>query len=133
MMLLALAGNMGGLGAMGFPASPGVASAKIDLLRSEVRAAPPKPNPACLKKCRRVTAWINPWYSRFSGRSLMAEPLMSSILTDNFRSRVAKKVTRAGDDCDPGCRAEVVRRIGAARFDSRSLRFRSGTVSEVEL
>src|SRR5437867_3833227 len=96
MMLLALAGNMGGLGAMGFPASPGVASAKIDLLRSEVRAAPPKPNPACLKKCRRVTAWINPWYSRFSGRSLMAEPLMSSILTDNFRSRVAKKGAGGG-------------------------------------
>src|SRR5438093_9020964 len=63
MMLFALAGNMGGLGARGFTApAAGSAGADLRLLAKVYRlsrlesAAAPIPNPACLKKWRRVTA-----------------------------------------------------------------------------
>jgi hypothetical protein len=64
MMLLALAGNMGGRGASGFAALAGEPAAgltklppKADRLMRQESAALPMPNPACRKKCRRVTAF----------------------------------------------------------------------------
>src|SRR5579862_67157 len=61
MMLLALGANIGGRGDIGFtsalgePAGKPKSPASRERLRREVRAAAPTPNPACLKKYRRVT------------------------------------------------------------------------------
>src|SRR5689334_18765069 len=61
MMLLALGANIGGRGDIGFTAVAAaveelVPLANMDWFINAVRAVAPSPRPACLKKCRRVTA-----------------------------------------------------------------------------
>src|SRR5882757_3362847 len=84
MTLLALAGNIGGLAAIGFDSLA---------FSSPPRAAAPMPKPDCLKKCRRVAACSTSPDIR-SGRNFMAGPLPSSIVV-HFQ-QIDRRYLRAG-------------------------------------